>query len=198
MAKRRKTSVASHQGVMQTPDFEYDVKSTFLPVEAASTKYSKQAKGVLDLMRLRPARPEVRGDIALRFLTSRTLPTHSDIIHTSGLNTQPVMEVNVGGMPYTIASRYTVRPGRRGPIDMGLMLDGPLPGDIRDQRNYDEALYVASLAIATAVLRDAKEADPNTVGFNLTVSDNFASGGVPDITEVTAGSITELHSKLNV
>lgn len=188
----------SHGSTSPLPGFEYDVKGTFLSVEERGVKFSKQGKGVLDQLRLRRPQNDAKGDIALRFLSSYTIPTHSDILHKSDVHTQPVLDVSFGGMPFSIAARYTVRPGRRGPVEIGMMIDGALPGDVRDQQGYEQALYVASLAVGIAVLQGAKEADSNTAGMELVVSNNFASSGTPDLVEITGTNIAELQKKLSV
>lgn len=195
--KKAPTSTVSSHNRVQVPAFDYDVKAKFIAIEKQGNEFSKQAKGILDTFRLREARPGVRGDASLRFFSSHTLPTHSDIREEAGESVNPVVEIAVGGMPYSVGSRYTVRPGRRGPIDLTIMIDGVMP-DVREQRSYDSALYIVGLSVASAVINESRETDVNSAEFDLKVVNNFLSGGSADLVDYSADNFADLHRKLFV
>ncbi len=92
MAKSKKGSVSSEKGI-QIPGFNYDVRSTFINVEQQNTKYSKQAKGILEKFTLRQGDNNRPGDVGLRFFKSKTYPTHSDMAHALDVYPQPIVSL---------------------------------------------------------------------------------------------------------
>ncbi len=181
----------------------YDTRATFLDVankQRGGIGQSKQAKGVLDMLRLRAStQPGVNGDIALRFLRSTVHATHSDLLADAGYaqSERPVQTVQWKGNDYYIGGEYTARPGRRGPIEACVRFGSNEQGqDVKSLRGYQELRCTVALAVGFLVASRELRGDPANAQFEMRVVDNFQIPGPLDQTVYMADSFSVLTQKL--
>jgi len=180
---------------------EYDVQSTFLDVDSRrGARFSKQGKGVMDMLKIRPPRrPGDNGDIKTRFLRSRTYATHSDLLRAAGygIAEQPVEQVDWRGSTFFCAVKYTARSGRRGPIELGLMLDSR-EDDVRNVRGYEDVRFTLAIAAGYLIAKHELRHDAPNAEFSLNVSNNFQTPGPNNTEQFAAGNLRNLCQKLIV
>ncbi|MBC7707657.1 hypothetical protein H7Y63_00325 [Polaromonas sp.] len=178
----------------------YVARAGFATVGAPGNTFSRQGKGVLHNLSVRPATVSGNsGDFQGSFYRSQTLPTHSDILREMGFASgeQPVMPVTWRNQQFNIASRYTARAGRRDPIELSLMISGQEQGvDVTSLRYYEELRQVVAVSCGFVVAKQEFKRDAETKGYELRIIPNFQTPGRLRSEVFTASNIVDLSNKL--
>ena len=180
------------------PETGYTIRPTFLDVVDRDSRPSKQGKGVLELMQIRKPSGNASGDIKLRFLSSNTHATHSNLLSASGydIGAQPIVDINWQGMPFSVAARYTARPEKRGPLEVAVMMAGAT-GSVEDQRGYSEVRRIVALGCGIAAVKHEFKGDGGRVGIELNVIKDFATPHMIRHEAFIAENLTDLAQQLH-